>query len=132
MRFQISLNGQTSILDPAQSFFGSDGLHYSNVVLTAFTDQQLAAIGVTKVADAPPAVPAQVLTIQGLVALKAAGKLDAVNAAVAGASADVQLWFANTPIFRRDNAMLLGVATGLGWSSADLDALFIAAAQVPV
>jgi hypothetical protein len=86
------------------------------------------------VSDAPPApvVPQEVNRMQAMEALNASGKLSAANAAVSSANADVQLWWTNTPVFHRNNAMMLGVASGLGWTSADLDALFIAAGQIAV
>lgn len=90
------------------------------------------SVAVTYEVTPPPPVPDEVTRMQAMAQLLASGRLAAVNAAVAAASAEVQLWFANTAVFRRDNAMLLSVAETLGWPSDDLDALFRAAALIAV
>lgn len=80
----------------------------------------------------PGPVPDEVKRIQGRRALRLAGKLDAAEAAVAGASVEVKDYWADTGIFRRDNALLIALWHGLGGTDDQLDDLFRLAATVPL
>jgi CRP-like cAMP-binding protein len=130
MRYLLDLNGATSFLDPAQSFFGSDGLHYSSAALATLTDAELAAIGVTKVADAPAAVPQVVSRMQAKMALQNAGLLASVESTVAAGTEATKIYWADAPDFHRDHPVLLSLATALALSSAQVDALFTAASVI--
>jgi hypothetical protein len=100
------------------------------------TSAQLVAMGVTVQADppppppGPPPVPQQVTAVQARLALNAAGKRSAVEGAVAAASQDVKDYWEFCANLHRQHPVLLQMAQGLGWTSADLDALFTAAAAL--
>lgn len=76
---------------------------------------------------ADPPVPAQVSRLQAKQALRIAGNLDAVETAIAAASKEVQIYWADAPIFHRDHPTLLSMATAVQMSSDQVDALFRAA-----
>lgn len=79
----------------------------------------------------PPApVPVEVSRGQAKQALLASGQLDQVEAAIAGASRQVQIYWSDFPTFHRDHPTLLTMAAALGMSSDDVDNLFRAAALV--
>ena len=78
---------------------------------------------------APP-VPATVSRMQAKLALNAAGRLDQVEAGVASASREVQLYWAEVSEIHRDHAILAQMTTALGLTSAQVDDLFRAAAQI--
>ncbi|MDR0736137.1 MAG: hypothetical protein LBF51_04770 [Zoogloeaceae bacterium] len=86
------------------------------------------------VEDIPPPVPASVTMRQARLALLGAGLLDTVDAAVAGMSGDagkaarIEWEFAAT--IDRDNPLFAGLTAQLGMTSAQLDALFTAAATL--
>lgn len=81
------------------------------------------------VAD-PVEVPQSISRMQAKQALLAAGTLTAVEAAMASAPAAVQIYWADASHFHRDHPVLEQMAGALGMTSDDLDALFIAAAQI--
>lgn len=81
-------------------------------------------------ANAPPPVPQSVTPRQARLALLGAGLLDAVNAAVAAASAQAQIDWNYALEIRRDNALIAGMAATLGLTSAQIDDLFRAAAAL--
>lgn len=81
---------------------------------------------------ADPIVPQEVLRVQGRLQLLAEGLLVGVEAAVAGADAVTKEYWASTPKFRRDNAILTAMWAALGRTPEQLDATFIAAANIPV
>lgn len=73
-------------------------------------------------------VPAEVTDLQARLALIAAGKLSAVEAAVASADEATRAWYDRALTWRRDSPIIAALAPVLGLSSSDLDALFIDAA----
>ena len=80
---------------------------------------------------APPVpVPLSVSRRQAKRALLAAGLLSSVEAAVAGASAEVQIDWADALEFRRDSPTIAALAAGLGLTGAQIDDLFRTAATI--
>ncbi len=79
-----------------------------------------------------PAVPQVVSRYQALAALMQAGLLDAVQAWATDPGTDplYRLAFEAAAEFRRDSPTLAAGAAALGWSDAQLDGLFIAAAAM--
>lgn len=75
-------------------------------------------------------IPESVTPLQARRALRAAGVLDAVLAAVAVADDDTKDAWEYTTVMHRDNPVLLSVAAQLNLTSEQIDALFIAAAQL--
>lgn len=82
--------------------------------------------------DPEPSVPQLVSRFQALAALLQAGLLDAVQAWVDDTDTDPlhRLAFTTATEFHRDSPTLAAGAAALGWSDAQLDALFIAAASI--
>jgi hypothetical protein len=78
----------------------------------------------------PPVVPSAVTPVQGRIALRRAGLIDAVKAAVAASSGEAQDWFEYATIWERDNPMLDALGTQLGLKSEQIDGLFIQAAAI--
>jgi hypothetical protein len=98
--------------------------------------EALAALGIDsfgyhEIADPTPPVPQVVSMRQAQLALFGAGRLDAVEAAVAAADKATQIWWATSRDVERQNAVLKAVQAGLGWPDAEVDALFVAAAALP-
>jgi hypothetical protein len=91
-----------------------------------------AAVPITVPVPAPeaPTVPEAVTPRQIRRALNAAGLRSAVEAAVAQASQDVRDDWEFALEVRRDHPELNAMATALGLTSEQLDALFIAAAAI--
>ncbi len=83
-----------------------------------------------EVGDPPPAVPAVVSRLQAKMALAEAELLDAVEAAVAAAPAQIRIYWAEASDFHRAHPALEQMRLAMGWSPAQLDDLFVAAAQV--
>lgn len=81
-----------------------------------------------------PDVPPQMSRLQAKLALKAAGKLGAVKAYVASLPADdpAVLAWQDAQVFRRDSGLLVSAAQAMGMTDAQIDALFIAGAQIEV
>lgn len=83
--------------------------------------------------SAPPVVvPHSVTRFQAMAALDEAGHLDAIEAIIAD-SATPRLYvlaWRNALTFERDSQTLAALATMLGLTDADLDALFIRAAEI--
>lgn len=91
--------------------------------------------GTIRVNPAPaPTVPQEVTMRQARLALHAAGKLSAVNAAIDGlpdpprTAAKIEWEYSST--VRRDSQFVLLLGPALGLDAAGLDALFIAAAKL--
>jgi hypothetical protein len=84
-----------------------------------------------QLASAPAPVPQTVAAVQARLALTAAGKRSEVETAVANATQDVQDYWQFSMTIGRQHPVLLQMAQSLGWTSADLDALFVSAAQIP-
>lgn len=75
--------------------------------------------------DVPAAPVAQSLSPrQFRQALTAAGIRAAVEAAVAAADQDTKDWYGYATSFERGNAVLIAMATAMGKTDADIDALF--------
>jgi hypothetical protein len=92
------------------------------------TAQDLAAVVV------PPAVPAEVTMRQARLALAAAGKLAAVDAAISSLSepqkSAAQIEWEYSAAVRRTQPLVLALAPAIGLSDEQLDALFIQAAAL--
>ena len=96
------------------------------IVERDYTPAELAAIA----AYVPPA-PTTVSRVRALIALSRAGLRGGVEAHIAGAGdVELQIWWANAQEFRRDDPRLNAVATALGLTAAQIDALFDVAAGV--
>lgn len=81
-------------------------------------------------APSPPAVPDAVEMRQARLALLAAGRLSDVDAAIAAAGpAAFQEWEYGSRI-RRSHPLVQALGPALGWSEAEIDQLFIAAAAI--
>lgn len=83
-------------------------------------------------APPPAGVPQSVTRFQALAALHLAGHLPAVEAIMAAPETTViaKLAWDNALSFERNSPTLASLAAVLGLTSADLDALFTAAAQI--
>lgn len=76
----------------------------------------------------PPAAPRVVGKGQGTVWLHRAGKLDAIEAYIAGSDdAELRLWWANCTEFHIDNPYVVSLAAGFG---IDLETAFREAAAI--
>ncbi len=76
-------------------------------------------------------VPTEVSRLQARLALLAAGKLDEVETAIAAAAdRSLAIYWQDTSHFHRDHPRLLALATSLGMSPAEVDALFLAASEI--
>ena len=75
-------------------------------------------------------VPFTVTPFQAKAALLGAGLLDAVKAAVLAAPPIVQLAWSDATAFTRDSPTIAALSAQLGLSSAQVDALFVAAAAI--
>lgn len=113
---------------PYGPFTDGAGVSHSVQVLDLWSDAELAALGVVRAEAAD--VPARVSRLQAKQALLAAELLETVEAAVAGASAEVRVYWAEASHFHRDHPVIEAMRVALGWSAAELDALFVAAAGV--
>ncbi len=78
-----------------------------------------------------PYVPQSVTPWQLRRALNAAGLRQLVESAVAASNQDSRDAWDYALEFRRDNALLAAMATGLGVTAEQLDELFLAAASFP-
>ncbi|UPT53195.1 hypothetical protein [Synechococcus phage Ssp-JY42] len=79
---------------------------------------------------APPPVPVEIERLWALLALQGAGLYDIVEAAVEGAELATRLYYREAGLFRRDSAILIEFAHGLGMTDQQLDDLFRAAANL--
>lgn len=82
--------------------------------------------------EAGPTVPLKVSRYQALAALMQAGLLDAVTAWAHDSATDPlhKLAFDTATEFARASSTMAAGAAALGWTDAQLDDLFIAAAQI--
>ncbi len=80
-------------------------------------------------ASAQP-VPLSVSRFQARAALMQAGLLSQVQEAIGNADDLTQLAWAEAVEFRRDSPAIAAIAVALGLSDAQIDALFIAAAEI--
>lgn len=97
--------------------------------LTGRFDGRYDGVGYVRV-PAPVPVPAEVARLWARLALVEAGLLEAVEAAVAKADTVTQIYWTDAASFRRDSPILAEVCAGLGFSAAQVDALFLTAAKL--
>jgi hypothetical protein len=94
------------------------------------TDEEIAQLPVAQ----PPAVPSEVTMRQARLALAAAGKLAAVDAAIASLpepqKSAAQIEWEYSAAVRRTQPLVLALAPAIGLTSEQLDALFIQAAAL--
>lgn len=72
-----------------------------------------------------------VTALQAKIALAGAGMLAGVEAWVALQSAEVQLRWERATQFDRNSQFIVDAVAGLGLTAAEMDALFVAASQIP-
>ena len=72
-------------------------------------------------------VPAMVTRLQGRLALSHAGLLAQAESAIAAAGGDLLIWYTDAQTWRRDDPHILAVGVALTLTTAQIDALFIAA-----
>lgn len=75
-------------------------------------------------------IPAEVSRFQARAALHIAGLLPSVEAALAAADPLAQIAWADAQVFRRDSPTINALAAAIGMTEAQIDALFIQAAQI--
>ena len=75
-------------------------------------------------------VPISVTPAQAKIALSRAGKLVAVQAAVDAAGGEAKIWWDEALSIDRAHPLVAAIGATVGLRAADLDALFIAAAQI--
>ena len=80
--------------------------------------------------EGPQPVPAEVTRAQGKLALLNAGLLANAQAAATAAGQAAEIAFNDALTYERTSPTLNAMATALGLSSNDLDALFIAASKL--
>lgn len=90
----------------------------------ALSDENLAAI------VSAPTKPMVVTRRQALLALLAAGKLDQIELLIQSAPRAVQIAWEAAGTFERNNPLIATMAPQLGLTEADVDGLFIEAAQL--
>lgn len=78
----------------------------------------------------PNVIPQIVTRRQALLALLAAGKLDAVELQIQNAPRAVQIAWSAASTFERTNPLIEALAPDLGLAPADIDTLFIEAAKL--
>ena len=79
----------------------------------------------------PPPVPVEIERLWALLALRGMGLRDTVDAAVAASNDEnLQDYYRETTLFRRDSAILIEFAHGLGMTDQQLDDLFTYAANL--
>lgn len=98
--------------------------------LVGITNADFAAAQAAIVAAATPKVPQVVTPFQAKAALLQAGLLDTVKAAIASAPAITQLAWSDATEFTRDSPTIATMAGALGLTSAQVDALFVAASAI--
>jgi hypothetical protein len=81
---------------------------------------------------ATPAIPVSVSPAQARLALLAAGKLAQVEAIVAAADPATRIAWDNATYIERNSPTVAALSAALGLTSAQLDALFTAAAAIRV
>lgn len=78
----------------------------------------------------PVSVPDQVMRVQGLIQLSRDERFDTLDAAAHAAGGEALIYWLNTDRFRRDNADLLGIWQGCGYTLPQLDDTFRASALI--
>lgn len=116
--------------------YSADGLTASRTLDTGWLESRLVSeIPANELAGAQPADPVPVVIPeltprQVRLALNAAGLRTAVEAAVAVADQNTKDMWEFSSVFKRDDAVLIAMATALGITSTQLDELFIAGAKL--
>lgn len=75
-------------------------------------------------------IPAEVSRFQARAALHIAGLLPSVEAALAAADPLAQIAWADAQVFRRNSPTIAALSSAIGMTEAQIDALFLAAAQI--
>lgn len=75
-------------------------------------------------------VATAITPLQGRLALKRAGLLDAVEAAIVQANGETQIWWEYATLWHRTHSLLNALAASLGLSSEQVDELFIVAGAI--
>lgn len=117
-----ALNTQAATFVPC---WGDDGI-------TADTNDMQAeafAAHIAYLSDLTPQVPKQVTALQARLEIVARGAYAGVKAAVASLDEEAQVTFEYAEHWRRDSALIAQLKAGFDWSDADVDAMFISAAQ---
>jgi hypothetical protein len=104
-----------------------EGVTYVQSDVAHIGDTYDPATGVFTTPPYVPPVPDSVSMMQAQLALEAAGKLDAVTAAVAAADAKTKIYWATATALHRDHPVVLALGAAVGLTPAQIDALFIAA-----
>lgn len=91
-------------------------------------DVMLVATAVGEWIESPPTVPGSVSALQGMLALSAAGHLEAVEAMFGEADTQLvyRLAWQRAQTWDRDSPTVSYMADRMGWDSAYVDQLFIA------
>jgi hypothetical protein len=133
MRFQFP-DGQVVMLDRE---FTREGTSYPADWLRKMTPQDREDWGLIELPEptapetpATPMVPQVVSARQARLALLQYGLLTTVETAIQSASDAVKIEWEYATEFRRDNALLNGMWTQLGFSKEDLDDVFITAGAI--
>lgn len=132
---EITLGGMVRVVvsTPGQPVVLEDGTEIAEPVLTAHLEFDQAVMD-AHTAASKPLVPQVVSMRQARLALLGAGKLAAVNSAIAamtgmeGEAARIEWEFSSE--VRRVQPLVLALGPTLGLTSAQLDALFVAAAAL--
>lgn len=98
--------------------------------LVSISTADFASVQAAQAAAAVAVVPSTVTPFQAKAALLQAGLLDTVKAAIASAPAITQLAWSDATEFTRDSPTIVTMAGALGLTSAQVDALFVAAAAI--
>lgn len=102
-----------------------------NGSLVLIDDGQAVPSGATQPPSIDPNTVPQVVTRrQALLALLAAGKLDQVEAVVAGSPREAQIAWEAAGTFERNSPLIAALAPQVGFTDADVDNLFIEAAKL--
>lgn len=87
-------------------------------------------MGFRRIGPPPPSTPKAVTPLQARKAMIAAGLLDTVEAWVADQDQAQRLAWEYATVIERDDPVIAAAATALDMTDAEVDALFIAAAQL--
>jgi len=75
-------------------------------------------------------VPIAITPLQGRLALKRAGLLESVEAAIVQANWETQIWWEYATLWHRSHSLLKALATSLGLTSEQVDELFKVAGAI--
>lgn len=75
-------------------------------------------------------VPTVITPLQGRLALKRAGLLEAVESAIVTANGETQIWWEYATLWHRTHSLLNALASSLGLTSEQVDELFVAAGAI--